>query len=106
MELGPAVAAAFDLELQRDVLEPLLEFAQRELHWGFAGLSGQFEGPIERIDVPGIWRYAIVPDEHPFGGRHRVVQEVCRRFRIDGTFAQDLETGFAGDGWQGRLTGG
>ena len=77
------------------MFKPPLQFAQGQAHRAQAGLAGDFHRPIERIDALRPGRYTVVADEEPFGGRHLVVEQVRRGFRIQRMFVQHPQTRLA-----------
>ena len=97
VELRPAVAPAFELELQGVVLEASLELCQGHAGGPQARLAGHLEGPLQRVYPLRCRRDAVVADEQALARRDGVVEEVCGGLGVERSVVQDPQAVLAGN---------
>ena len=86
IEIGAAVATAFQLKRQGDGLEVLLQILDAQLE-GVVDLAVHRQGPGQGVD--GGRRNAVVANEQPVGRRDLIVQEMGRQLCVDRPVVKD-----------------
>ena len=76
-----AIATTFQRELKREMLKLRLQFFEREGFFGFGRFTSNRQHP--RVGIDSGRRDAVVAHKQHVGGRYSIIEQVCRRFRID-----------------------